>query len=178
MFRYAAALAALTLVACTPVSAPETTAHGAGAVESIAFSTGPCFGACPVFNVEVGRSGEGTFRGERFVAVKGERPFTASPTEWDAFTERLAPFRPETSQKYGFENCDGPTATDHASVVVTWRYTDGTETTLDWYMGCRQPGLAENAERLYEAWEELPLDDLVGTLEDRFRYEQDQAAGG
>ncbi len=175
MLKPITAVAALALAGCT--TAP-TQDNADSTVESIAFSTGPCFGACPVFEIELDRSGDGTYRGERFVAVKGERPFTASAAEWQAFAERLEPFRPETSVTYGFENCDGPTVTDQATVVVTWRNADGTETTLDWYMGCRQPGLAENGERLYGAWQELPLDDLVGTMEDRFRYEQDQAAGG
>jgi len=177
MLKPIAALAAFALAGCTTPTA-ENTAGGNDAVESIAFSTGPCFGACPVFEIEVDRSGKGIYRGKRFVAEKGERAFTASAAEWNAFTERLALFRPEASEKYGFENCDGPTATDQATVVVTWRDAEGGKTTLDWYMGCRQPGLAENAERIYGAWQELPLDDLVGTIEDRFRYEQDQTAGG
>lgn len=175
MLKPIAAVAALALAGCTTTPTQD---NAGSMVESIAFSTGPCFGACPVFEIELDRSGDGTYRGERFVAVKGERPFTASAVEWQAFTERLEPFRPETSVSYGFENCDGPTVTDQATVAVTWRDADGIETTLDWYMGCRQPGLAENGERLYGAWQELPLDDLVGTMEDRFRYEQDQAAGG
>lgn len=178
MLKPFAAVAALALAGCAATSTHEGTAAGNDAVESIAFSTGPCFGACPVFEIELDRSGDGTYRGERFVAVKGERAFAASAAEWQAFAERLEPFRPETSVSYGFENCEGPTVTDQATVVITWRDAKGAETTLDWYMGCRQPGLAENGERLYGAWQELPLDDLVGMMEDRFRYEQDQAAGG
>lgn len=174
MWKSTAALAALTLAGCTTVPGEEP-AQGA---ESIAFATGPCFGACPMFEVELAADGEGIYRGERFVAVKGERSFTASAAEWQAFAERLAPYRPETSVKYGHGACDGPAVTDQASVVVTWRDADGTETTLDWYLGCRQPGLAENAEAIYGAWQELPLDDLVGTADDRFRYEQDETAGG
>jgi hypothetical protein len=142
------------------------------AMESISFATGPCFGACPMFSVEVGADGEGVYRGERFVAVKGERTFTVSPVQWQAFAARLAPYRPEESVKYGYEGCDGQVVTDQPSVVVTWHGADGEETTLDWYMGCSQPGLAENRERIYGAWQELPLDDLVGTAQDRFRYEK------
>ena len=168
MWKSTGTLAALALGGCTTVPGDEP----AQGTESIAFSTGPCFGACPLFEVEVASDGEGTFRGERFVAAKGERSFTASAAEWQAFAERLAPYRPETSVKYGHGACDGPTVTDQASVVVTWHDADGTETTLDWYLGCRQPGLAENRERIYGAWQELPLDDLVGTAQDRFRDEQ------
>lgn len=168
-------VAALALAGCTTAGGVEDADTASGQLESIAFSTGPCFGSCPVFEMEVASTGAGTYRGERYVAVKGERAFSASAAEWSAFADRLAPYRPDTSVKYGHGACSGPLVTDQPTVIVTWRDADGSETTLDWYMGCREPGLAENGERIYQAWQELPLDDLVGTAEDRFRYEQ--AAG-
>ena len=170
-------LAALALAGCTTTTDADGGDTADEELESIAFSTGACFGSCPVFEVEVAATGPDAYRGERFVAVKGERSFTASAAEWRAFAERLAPFRPDTSVKYGHGTCDGPLASDQPTVAITWRDADGSETTLDWYMGCRQPGLAENYDRIYEAWQELPLDDLVGTAEDRFRYEQDRPTG-
>ena len=61
-------------------------------------------------------------------------------------------------------------ATDSPSVTVTWRDPGEEPVTLNWYMGCRQPGLADNSEALYKAWEELPVDALVGPDEGRQNF--------
>lgn len=136
-------------------------------VERISFAVEPCFGFCPDFNVSVDAAGQGTFEGENFVAARGTHRFTAGPAELAAFSDRLAPFRPAQSVAYGHDNCDGSVMSDMPSVSVTWHDVDGSSTTLDWYMGCRQPGLSDRSDEIYKAWEELPLGDLVGSDEDR-----------
>ncbi|MHA6317484.1 DUF6438 domain-containing protein [Altererythrobacter sp. CAU 1778] len=169
--RFAAlALASVSLSGCM-ATAPEPQSSASG--ESITFSVSPCFGACPQFAVDVSKDGNGTYTGERFVAVTGERDFTATAVQTQAFFDRLEKFRPERSVRYDYENCEGPVATDSPSVKVTWNDADGGATTLDWYMGCRQPGLTEVSNALYRAWEELPLAELVGSDENRFNYRND-----
>ena len=159
----------LAIAGCvTPAAGPSSTAP----VEKIDYAVTPCFGFCPSFTLSVAQDGAGTYRGKRFVQQKGAASFTASPDEVEAFARRLAPFRPESSVEYGYENCDGPVATDSPSVKITWHEAGKQPVTLNWYMGCRQPGLVENRDALYQAWQELPVDDLVGTAENRQMYDQ------
>ncbi|MBB3032896.1 DUF6438 domain-containing protein [Alteriqipengyuania lutimaris] len=165
MLRHALpVLAALPLAACATPAIEDTPAS------SIEYSLTPCFGFCPSFSLAVNEDGKGTFDGERFVAHEGPAQFTASRAQAAAFARRLAPFRPESSVSYGYENCDGPVATDSPSVKITWREPGSEPVTLKWYMGCRQPGLTENRDALYKAWRELPVDELVGSDEERQTY--------
>jgi hypothetical protein len=159
-------IAALALTGCVTPGA-GTDAQSAPTID---FSVGPCFGFCPDFALSVTPEGEGTYEGRNFVAKRGEARFIASEEDYRAFARRLAPFRPEKSVSYGYDNCDGPVATDSPSVTVTWRDPGEEPVTLNWYMGCRQPGLADNSEALYKAWEELPVDALVGADEDRQNF--------
>ena len=154
------------LVSCaTPGAMPDE-----NPVATIDYSLGPCFGFCPSFELSVTPEGAGTYEGQAFVAKQGEAHFTASDAEYRAFARRIAPFRPARSVSYGYDNCDGPVATDSPSVTITWRDPGEEPVTLNWYMGCRQPGLAENSDALYKAWQELPVDSLVGSDEKRQEY--------
>lgn len=164
MTKTIAALAALLLSGC--VTAPAAI----DGVERITIRTAPCFGFCPVFEATVSADGAGSYAGETFVKTRGTRTFTASPAEFAALRDRLAPFRPAGDVAYGYDNCDGPLATDLPGVTVTWHDADGEGTTLAWDMSCRQPGLAENADTIYRAWEELPLEALLGPDEERMNY--------
>ena len=159
---------AFALVSCaTPGAMADD-----GAATRIDYSLSPCFGFCPSFELSVTPEGEGTYEGQAFVARQGAARFTASEAEYRAFARRLAPFRPAKSVSYGYNNCDGPIATDSPSVIITLRDPGEEPVTLNWYMGCRQPGFAENSEALYKAWQELPVDDLVGDDEDRQGYDR------
>lgn len=153
---------ALGLCACVQagdVGAPQT--------ERISFSVEPCFGFCPDFSLSVDADGRGTYEGENFVAARGSHSFSASPAEFAAFRDRLAPFRPVDNVEYGYDNCDAAVMSDMPSVNVTWHESDGSSTTLNWYMGCRQSGLSDRRDEIYRAWEELPVADLVGADKDR-----------
>jgi len=159
--------APLALAGCvtSPAPTPEQTN-----VQSIAFETGPCFGFCPQFSVEVGADGQGTYNGGSSVRQQGTHAFAVTPAEFAAFRDRLATFRPEQSVAWDRDNCDGPVRTDSPSVKVTWRDGTGESVTLDWYMGCRQPGLAEKSDEIYQAWQKLPLSALVGDDAERASY--------
>jgi hypothetical protein len=140
-------------------------------VRAITLESTACYGPCPIFSITVDRDGKGTYLGKRFVAQKGQHDFTVTPAQFEAFRARLAPFRPESSVSYGHDNCDGPLHTDDASAIVTW-FDGARKTTLNWYFGCQQPGLAGRSQELHDAWQELPaLEPLVGTAQDRFEYD-------
>lgn len=167
-----AALAAFMLAGCAHYgaadSAPQGEAVSQAAGPAISLELSPCFGFCPTFAITVEPDGEGIYDGTRFVKTEGERRFTVSPQDYAAFRDRLADFRPAKSVRYDYENCDGPVATDHPSVKVSWTQADGETQVLDWYMGCRQPELSENSDAIYRAWQELPeVVALVGTDEER-----------
>jgi len=138
--------------------------------QSVEFEVTPCFGSCPDFSITLTAGGTGTYTGRNFVKVKGTHQFTASQAQVRAFFKRLAPFRPEGEVKYDYEHCPVPVSTDSPSVNVRWKAADGDDA-LNWYRGCRVPDLMDIRPDLYDAWKELPLDDLVGTAENRFQYQ-------
>lgn len=139
--------------------------------QSVDFETTPCFGSCPVFKVRLFSDGKGEYEGGRFVAQKGKHEFTATPEQVEAFFARVAKFRPKGEATYDMGHCAVPAHTDASSINVTWRGPAG-EDALHWNLGCRDPKLSAIQPDLREAWKELPLDDLVGTAENRFQYDQ------
>jgi hypothetical protein len=141
-------------------------------VREIRLEETACYGSCPIFAFTVTSGGEGEYDGKGFVAVRGKRSFAATPRQFAAFARRLEPFRPRRKAVYDEETCDGRVLTDAPTVLVTWVGSDGTDE-LRWYLGCRQPGYAANAEALLDAWRELPVAELIGTRENRFEYEPD-----
>lgn len=132
--------------------------------DSIRYETGACFGACPIYTVTVRPDGTGTFEGKRFTAVTGERRFTLSRAQYDAFAARLAPYRPGSGQvRYapGEKNCERM-ATDMPSVDVTWTRAIGDSQGLYFYYGCDMEKNQAIADALGEAVEALPIQDLIG----------------
>jgi hypothetical protein len=132
--------------------------------DSVRYETGPCYGRCPVYAVTVHPDGTGVFEGKRFTAVTGEKPFTLSRAQYDAFVAKLAPYRPESGQvRYapGQQNCQ-PAATDASSVNITWTRAIGDSQGLYFYYGCRAPANLAIGQALGEASEALPIQDLIG----------------
>jgi hypothetical protein len=154
---FALTSASLALAACASVAAEP-----AGRVASIAYETGPCFGACPVYTVTVDRDGRGRFEGRRFTTVTGERSFEVTPEQFRAFAQALEPLRPASGERrYSGEACD-MTATDLPSADVRWRTADGAEQHLYFYYGCDMERNRAIAERLRAAPDLLPIGDLIG----------------
>ena len=149
--------ASLALVGCA------TTAGASGEqVESISYETGPCFGACPVYTVTVNRDGSGLFEGRRFTALTGERRFSVTPAEYQAFVRQLDPLRPASGERlYSGEACE-MTATDLPSTDVRWRMRTGAEPHLHFYHGCDMDRNRPIAERLRAAADLLPIGDFIG----------------
>lgn len=147
------------LAACAPVAGQPTESAPA----SITYSTGPCFGTCPVYSVTVRSDGTGVFTGERFTAVTGARDFTLAPGRFAAFADMLAAHRPERSEDVaqGHPRCP-IAATDHSTVSVTWNDAEGPDS-LSYYFGCRGPALGALAEALREAPGMLPIAGFIGS---------------
>jgi hypothetical protein len=147
-------VASAALSACAAVPADATPA------ETIAFETGPCFGACPVYRVTVSSDGSGRFEGRRFTAVTGTRAFRATPAQYRAFARQLPPLRPARgSVRYAGEACRS-TATDLPSAEVTWRSRRATRS-LYFYYGCDMDRNRAIAERLTAAPRLLPIGGFI-----------------
>ena len=150
------AFVGLALAGCA-----TTAAAPAGGIERIAFETGPCFGACPVYRVTVDRAGNGLFEGRRFTAVTGERRFQASPDQLRAFLRHLEPLRPASGERrYSGDACE-MMATDMPSAQVEWQNGDGSEQRLYFYYGCDMDRNRAIADRLSAAPELLPIGQLI-----------------
>jgi hypothetical protein len=165
-----AAVATVALTGCTVIPSSDPASTGT-APERVSFETTPCFGSCPVFSLTLNADGTGVYEGGRFVKTKGRHEFTAPPAQTRAFFDRIRPFRPDGEVTYNIGNCPGPAHTDASSIKVSWMSSAATDS-LDWNLGCRVEALQAIEPDLQNAWKELPLDDLVGTAENRFEYDQ------
>lgn len=133
--------------------------------DSIRYATGPCHGACPVYEIRVTPDGKGVFTGKQYTAVTGERRFQLSRAEYDAFAAKLAPYRPGSGTvRYtpGEKNCRFA-ATDMPSVDITWTRAIGDSQGLYFYYGCHDEANRSIADALGNAPEALPqLEALIG----------------
>jgi hypothetical protein len=64
-------------------------------------------------------------------------------------------------------------ATDNPSVRIVWM-SERRVDILNWYLGCKQPGLAEHQDQIYDAWKELPVAQLVGADNSRLSSSGDE----
>ncbi|WP_281253379.1 DUF6438 domain-containing protein [Sphingomonas guangdongensis] len=124
------------------------------------YSTGPCFGSCPVYSVTVSPSGAARFTGIRFTAAVGEHTLSMTPAQAQAFAARLLPLLPAsgvTRYQPGEANCPGA-PTDMPSVQVR---VNGAERGIDFYYGCARDN-PRVADALRAAPDLLPLAALIG----------------
>jgi hypothetical protein len=158
--RLIMAFAALLPAACAAdLAAPASQAEP----QSISYETGPCFGACPVYRLEVASDGSGKFEGRRFTAVEGERHFQISPAQYRAFADHLAPVRPQSGEvRYSTGDECTAVATDMTSASVTWRGSNGSSQSLYYYFGCQLNDGGALAERMRAAPGLLPIATFIG----------------
>lgn len=154
----------LTVAGCARTPAPET-ATPAAAVTRISYSTGPCFGACPVYAFTVQANGDGSFEGKRFTQTSGTRSFKLTRAQFDAFAAALAPYRPKAGTNRrtvpGQPGCDRA-ATDMPSVEITWTGPAGTSS-LSHYFGCNMEANRALTDALGNAPDLIPaLTPLIG----------------
>ena len=144
----------------TAIGATTSAATALG--ESIAYATGGCFGTCPIYKVTVNRDGTGLFEGRRFTAVRGERAFRLTPTQFAAFARHLAPLRPASGEMIYSGGMCGGMARDLPSADVRWRSSSGVEQHLYFDYGCGRERNSAIAERLSNAPDLLPIRELIG----------------
>lgn len=157
-----AGVAAMELAGCVAPTRPGAPVPIEG--DSITYETGPCFGACPVYTVTVRPDGTGVFTGKRFTAVTGERAFTLTRAQYDAFAAALAPYRPASGEvRYapGAPRCT-QAATDMPSVDIRWTRAIGDSQGLYYYFGCNLGGDRSMADAIGGAPDALPIAALIG----------------
>ncbi len=151
-----AGLFTFSLVGCaTTPDQPQDTMQ-----ETIRYSSSPCFGACPIYSVEVSPSGAVHFDGKQYTKVIGTQELTVDPSVYKKLQHELKTYRPETGANVKTTGCV-QTATDQPSAYFWWKRPDGTVTRLNHYQGCISPANAE----LNKLIEKLPtligIEDLV-----------------
>jgi hypothetical protein len=91
--------------------------------ETITYHVTSCLGLCPAYTVTVSSDGKARYNGENYVAIKGERSFRVTPSEFNAFRARLAPYRPKQDQEIlvqrGSALCP-EFAFDAPSIEIAW----------------------------------------------------------
>jgi hypothetical protein len=159
MARLVGLTALAALGACVT---PASGGPASGQVESVAYETGPCFGACPVYRLVVNADGSGVFEGRRFTSVTGQRNFRVTPGQYRDFVRRLEPLRPASGivRYRGRPLCE-MMATDLPSTDVKWRPAVGREQQLYFYHGCDMEKNRPIAERLDRAIEALPVKQFI-----------------
>lgn len=155
-----AGIAALALAGCVQGERPGGAAPARG--DTITYQTSRCFGACPVYSVTVRPDGTGVFTGERFTEVTGERRFTLSRDQYDAFAAALAPYRPAKGEiRYAPDEARcGQAMTDMPGLDVTWEGRERRH--LYFYFGCDRTKTRGMAEALGNAADLLPIQNLIG----------------
>lgn len=106
--------------------------------DTIRFAAGPCFGACPSYNVTVEPDGSGVLIPQKNTAVPGETRFTVTTAQYRRLRAALAPWRPTTGTKKRIapnENCTRA-ATDMPGYQIEWSRRGQGRTNLDFYSGC------------------------------------------
>jgi hypothetical protein len=144
-----AGLLLASLTACSTLNVPRGNG-GDTSGETIGYSVGPCFGFCPVYEVEVTPAGHVAYSGTRNTAVIGTKAREAGTRGYRAIASVLAGYRP----------AEGTTAetqceqrrTDQQHYVITWTKADGTKTVLQHDKGC----MSQKNEALNHALDALP----------------------
>lgn len=135
-------LAAATLLASLSACATARDSAPVAQSDTIRFSAGRCFGACPVYSVTVEPDGSGVLIPEKYTAVPGETRFAVTPQQYRRLRDSLAPFRPITGSERkiapGGADCKRM-ATDMPGYRIVWTRAKQEETRLDYYGGCHDP---------------------------------------
>jgi hypothetical protein len=97
-----------------------------------------CFGACPIYSVEITPAGEVQFDGKQYTKVTGTQELKVDPSVYKKLQKELETYRPTTGANVKTTGCT-ETATDHPSSYFWWKGTDGTVTRLSHYTGCISP---------------------------------------
>lgn len=164
-YRIIVAAVALSVSACTMADAAPEGAPMPIERESITYSTEPCFGTCPVYDVTVTPEGKGVFEGKQHVAMTGSQSFRIDAATYRRFADHLATVRPREGDRnisHGEPDC-GNAPTDMPSISVRWSSNIGAaDQNLRLYLGCRSAEADRVAAVLKTAPEMLPIAAYIG----------------
>lgn len=153
-FLVLATLSGLALMGCASVQqAPNTQ-------ETIRYASSPCFGACPIYSVEVAPTGLIRFEGKQYTKAIGIKEIQGSVKDYQKLVSDLKTYRPETGTQAKTGGCQ-QTATDMSSYYISWIQANGTETKLSHYKGCMSPANNKLNKIMDSLPEQLGLKDLI-----------------
>lgn len=160
--RWIMILAGVTLLSgCMRERAELEPPKAAG--DTIRFSAGPCFGACPSYSLRVTPDGSGLLEPERFTAVPGATRFTVTPAQYRRLRAALIQFRPPAGTvrriAHG-ENCVR-FATDMPGYMIEWSRGDAQPTRLEFQSGCMDPGYGKLRATIAAIPRMLEIDAMV-----------------
>lgn len=164
-----ALLAAVALTGCVGADgpagsieaapAPQTTASQPASqpeISSIRLQRSPCFGACPVYEIELSSSGQVKYVGDRFVEQTGFHTSSIQRSDFQAVVEEVKAihfFSLKDQYRFEPDGCtswmtDQPTAT----FIVT---ADGKDKIVSYYYGCQGLPIGPQLEALADAIDEV-----------------------
>ncbi|VAX44514.1 Uncharacterised protein [Acinetobacter calcoaceticus] len=153
-FLILATLSGLALMGCASVQqAPNTQ-------ETIRYASSPCFGACPIYSVEVAPTGLIRFEGKQYTKAIGVKEIQGSIKDYQKLVSDLKTYRPETGTQAKSGGCQ-QTATDMSSYYISWIQANGTETKLSHYKGCMSPANNKLNKIMDSLPEQLGIKDLI-----------------
>lgn len=153
-FLVLATLSGLALMGCASVQqAPNTQ-------ETIRYASSPCFGACPIYSVEVAPTGLIRFEGKQYTKAIGIKEIQGSVKDYQKLVSDLKTYRPETGTQAKTGGCQ-QTATDMSSYYISWIQANGTETKLSHYKGCMSPANNKLNKIMDSLPEQLGIKDLI-----------------
>ncbi|CAI3112828.1 hypothetical protein MWMV7_MWMV7_00756 [Acinetobacter calcoaceticus] len=153
-FLVLATLSGLALMGCASVQqAPNTQ-------ETIRYASSPCFGACPIYSVEVAPTGLIRFEGKQYTKAIGVKEIQGSIKDYQKLVSDLKTYRPETGTQAKTGGCQ-QTATDMSSYYISWIQANGTETKLSHYKGCMSPANNKLNKIMDSLPEQLGIKDLI-----------------
>ncbi|QXA09791.1 hypothetical protein I6L27_04395 [Acinetobacter pittii] len=149
-----ATLSGLALMGCASVQqAPNTQ-------ETIRYASSPCFGACPIYSVEVTPTGLIRFEGKQYTKAIGVKEIQGSVKDYKKLAYDLKTYRPETGTQAKTGGCQ-QTATDMSSYYISWIQLNGTETKLSHYKGCMSPANSRLNKIMDSLPDQLGIKDLI-----------------
>lgn len=153
-FLVLATLSGLALMGCASVQqAPNTQ-------ETIRYASSPCFGACPIYSVEVTPTGLIRFEGKQYTKAIGVKEIQGSVKDYKKLAYDLKTYRPETGTQAKTGGCQ-QTATDMSSYYISWIQLNGTETKLSHYKGCMSPANSRLNKIMDSLPDQLGIKDLI-----------------
>lgn len=153
-FLILATLSGLALMGCVSVQqAPNTQ-------ETIRYASSPCFGACPIYSVEVAPTGLIRFEGKQYTKAIGVKEIQGSVKDYQKLVSDLKTYRPETGTQAKTGGCQ-QTATDMSTYYISWIQANGTETKLSHYKGCMSPANNKLNKIMDSLPEQLGIKDLI-----------------